>query len=126
MGAFDGIAYLSSPYSKYRSGHDQAWRDACKLSAHLICCGIKVYSPIAMTHGIAVHGALDLLDHAIWLPFDEAMMEASSVLIVAHLEGWNESIGIAHEVKFFEERGRPIYDLDPRSFDMTCRRMPCK
>lgn len=119
-----GIAYLATPYSRYRPGQVQAHKDACKIAAHLVCAGIKVYSPIAHTHPIAVHGALDLLDHAIWLPFDEAMMEASSVLIVAHLEGWNESIGIAHEVKFFEERGRPIYDLDPRSLMMTCRRAP--
>lgn len=116
-----GIAYLATPYSKFKPDPAAAFRAACKIAAHLVCAGIKVYSPIAHTHPIAVHGALDLLDHAIWLPFDEAMMEASSVLIVAHLEGWNESIGIAHEVKFFEERGRPIYDLDPRSLMMVRR-----
>lgn len=117
-----GIAYLATPYSRYRYGHVQAHKDACKLAAHLVCAGIKVFSPIAHTHPIAVHGALDLLDHAIWLPLDEAMMEAAAVLIVAHMEGWDESSGVAHEVKFFEMRGKPIYDLDPRSLMMVRRR----
>lgn len=121
-----GIAYLATPYSRYpNGGPSAAFKDACKIAAHLVCAGIKVYSPIAHTHPIAVHGALDLLNHAIWLPFDEAMMEVSSVLIVAQMDGWEDSVGIAHEVKFFEERNRPIYDLDPRSLEMTLRPGGC-
>lgn len=119
------LAYLATPYSRYKGGPDQAFKDAAKLAAHLLCAGLKVYSPICHTHPIAVFGALDLLDHSIWLPFDEAMMEAAGVLIVAHLDGWDESFGIAHEVKFFEAAGKPIYDLDPRTLQMVRRPDPC-
>lgn len=118
-----GIAYLATPYTRYKGGNiERAFKDACKIAAHLLCAGVKVYSPIAHTHPIAIFGALDALDHAIWLPFDEAIMEVSSVLIVAHMDGWDESRGIEHEVKFFEDAGKPIYDLDPKTMVMTRRR----
>lgn len=119
-----GIAYLATPYTRYQGGNIQrAFEDAAKIAARLLIAGIKVYSPICHTHPIAIFGALDALDHAIWLPFDEAMMEVSSVLIVAHMSGWEESSGIEHEVKFFEDAGKPIYDLDPQTLRMDRRPM---
>lgn len=116
-----GIAYLATPYSRYKPNIDAAFRDAAKLAGHLLCAGLKIYSPICHTHPIAIYGALDALDHSIWLPFDEAMMDAAHVLIVAHMEGWDESRGIAHEIKFFEDAGKPIFDLDPKTMIMTRR-----
>jgi hypothetical protein len=115
------LCYLATPYTRYKGGPDQAFKDAAKLAAHLLCAGLKVYSPICHTHPIAVFGALDALDHSIWLPFDEAMMAAAGTLIVAHLDGWEESFGIAHEVKFFEDAGKPIFDLDPKTLILVRR-----
>lgn len=117
-----GLAYLATPYTRYKGGIEQAFRDAAKLAAQLMRAGIKVYSPIAHTHPLAIHGNIDPLDHSIWLPFDHAMMRAADVLIVAHMDGWQKSKGIAHEVAFFEECRKPIFDLDPRSLVMTRRK----
>lgn len=116
------LAYLATPYSKYEPGIEQAFIDAAKLAALLLRAGMKVYSPIAHTHPLAVHGNIDPLDHAIWMPFDEAMMTAADVLLVAHMQGWQESFGIAHEIKFFEDAGKPIFDLDPKTLVMTKRK----
>ena len=116
------FAYLATPYTKYKPGIEQAFIDAAKLAAMLIRAGMKVYSPITHCHAIAVHGNLDPLDHSIWLPLDEAMMNACSVLIVAHMEGWQESYGVAEEIKFFEAAGKPIFDLDPKTLVMTRRK----
>ena len=118
------LAYLASPYTRYRLGPVVAFQDVCKLSARLLIAGVNCYSPIVQTHYIAIHGALDALDHSIWLPFDEAMMAAADVLIVAHLEGWDESFGIEHEIKFFEDAGKPIFDLDPHTLIMARRPDP--
>lgn len=116
------LCYLATPYSKYMGGNlDRAFVDASKLAALLLVAGVKVYSPIAHTHPLAMHGNLDPLDHDIWLPFDEAMMHAATVLIVAHMEGWRESKGIAHEIAFFRRRDKPIFDLDPDTLTMTRR-----
>lgn len=119
------LAYLATPYSKYQGGNlELAFRDASKLAAQLMLAGLKVYSPIAHTHPLAVYGFVDPLDHDIWLPFDEAMMTAADVLIVAHMDGWQASRGIAHEIEFFERAAKPIFDLDPLTLRMTKRRGP--
>lgn len=117
------LAYLATPYSKYKPGIEQAFIDAAKLAALLMRAGVNVYSPITHTHPIAIHGQIDPFDHAIWMPFDEAMMTAADVLLVAHMQGWQESFGIAHEIKFFEDAGKPIFDLDPQTLVMTKRKV---
>lgn len=117
----ESLCYLATVYSKHKEGLDAAYIDAARIAAKLLVAGIKVYSPIAHTHPLAVYGGLDPLDHAIWLPFDEAMMNAADILIVAQMDGWEVSKGIAHEIKFFETRGKPIYDLDPATMVMAKR-----
>lgn len=112
------LAYLATPYTKYADGIEQAFIDAAKLAARLLVSGIKVYSPIAHTHPLAIYGELDPLDHAIWMPFDEAMMDAASVLIVAQMDGWDRSKGVLHEIEFFHARQKPIFGLMPESLIM--------
>ena len=115
------LCYLASPYSKYPSGHVQAFIDVSRIAAELMRAGIKVYSPICHSHPIATFGHIDPLAHAICLPFEERFMEIATVLIVARMPGWAESFGIAHEIEFFERRDRPIYDLNPDTMVMTRR-----
>lgn len=105
------LAYLATPYSRYPAGPVSAFIDAATLAARLLRAGVNAYSPIAHTHPLAVYGNLDQFDHSIWLPFDELMMSRCDTLIVAHMEGWQESKGIAHEVAFFERAMKPIFDL---------------
>lgn len=118
----DTLAYLATPYSKYPLGIEQAFVDAAKLAAKLLQSGLRVYSPIAHTHPLAIHGNIDPLDHEIWMPFDEAMMKACDVLIVAHMAGWSTSKGIDIEVKYFQKMKRPIFDLYPETMKMRKRR----
>jgi hypothetical protein len=102
------LLYLASPYSRYAAGIDAAFVEACRITASLISRGYSVYSPIAHTHPVALHGALDPLDHSIWLPFNAAMMHASSGLIVSLLPGWDSSTGVQHEIDYFAQAGKPI------------------
>ena len=118
----DALCYLATPYSKYAAGIDRAFIDAAKLAALLLRAGLKVYSPIAHTHPLAIHGKLDPFDHSTWLPFDHAMMKACDVLLVAHMDGWQESHGIAEEIKYFAAAGKPIFDLDPQTLVMAKRK----
>jgi hypothetical protein len=106
------LVYLATPYTKYRDGIDCAFRDSAALAAQLLKLGIKVYSPIAHCHPIALYGELNPLDHSVWIPFDEAMMTAADVLLVAQLDGWRESYGINHEIQFFKAAGKPVFYLD--------------
>ena len=109
------LIYLATPYSKYPGGLQKAFEDASKLAARLLVNHIKVYSPIAHTHPIAIYGELNPLDHSIWLPFDEAIMRVSQALLVAEMEGWKESYGVYQEIKIFTRDGKPVHYLNPNS-----------
>lgn len=107
------LCYLATPYTKYRAGINTAFAEAARIAALLLTTGVRVYSPIAHTHPLAIYGNLDPLDHSIWLPFDEAMMDAADCLIVARMDGWEESYGIKHEIEFFARDSKPIVHIDP-------------
>jgi nucleoside 2-deoxyribosyltransferase len=114
------LYYLATPYSKYDRGIDLAFEHAAWLAAQLLKAGHRVYSPIAHTHPLAIYGKLDRLDHSIWLPFDQAMMDACDEMLVAHMPGWTKSKGVAHEIDYFIAAGKPVYHLDPHTLKM-CR-----
>lgn len=112
------LIYVGTPYSKWADGLDAAFVEASKLTARLMQAGLKVYSPIAHTHPLAVHGNIDPLDHSIWLPFDGAMMDKADAMIVAMMEGWETSKGVRHEIEVFTEAGKPVFFLNPADLSL--------
>lgn len=110
-----GLVYIASPYSRYADGIESAFVEICRITARLIQDGVMAYSPIAHTHPIAIHGNINPLDHALWLSFDEAMMTACNVCLVAEMDGWRDSIGVAHEIAWFSAANKPVLYLNPRS-----------
>jgi hypothetical protein len=105
--------YLSSPYSKYPRGIVQAHADVCREAARLIRLGLPIFSPIAHSYAIAIHGGLNPFDHEIWLPADQPMMDAAYGLIVSKMEGWDMSYGLRYEIDTFYGVGKPIVYLSP-------------
>jgi len=115
------IAYLATPYTRFPRGIEAAFKEACQLTARLVKTGIAVYSPIVNGHPLAIHGNIDPLDQEFWGKFNVPMLYVCRTLIVAHMDGWEASTGIAEEIRFFEERGRSIFDLDVRTLLMVNR-----
>lgn len=113
------LIYLASPYSKYPAGIEAAFQDISALAGKLLVDGFKVYSPIAHTHPIAVHGKLDAYDHNIWMPFDQAIMNVCDAMIVATMDTWDKSFGIGEEIKYFKKADKPIYYLNPETLEIT-------
>lgn len=113
------LVYLATPYSKYPTGIEMAFRDAAALTGKLLAAGVRAYSPIAHTHPIAIHSGLDPYDHAIWLPFDSAIMGKADTLLVAKMATWEQSYGIAHEMSVFREAKKPIFYLDPETLTVS-------
>lgn len=99
---------MATPYSKYPTGIMAAFADACVAAGALLTRGELVYSPIAHTHPIAVNANIDPLNHAIWLPFDAAMIARCDGCIVVMMPGWRESFGIAHELSEFAKANKPV------------------
>jgi hypothetical protein len=105
--------YLASPYSKFPDGLQAAFEVVSANAALLIQHKVPVYSPIAHTHPIAVHGGMDPLDHSIWLPADLPLMRAAMGLIVCKMATWEKSYGIGEEIKEFTALGLPIIYMEP-------------
>lgn len=103
------LVYLASPYSKYPAGHTVAFRHVSRAAGRLITNGVHCYSPIAHTHPIAVHGKCDKLDHKIWLPLDMKIAAVCDALLIADMEGWEDSYGVTFEVDMFLDTNRPVY-----------------
>lgn len=109
----DTFWYLATPYSKYPSGHRNAFYAAAKQASILVRAGIPVYCPIAHTHPVAMYGGMDPFDHSIWLPADEPFMRVAHGLIVCKMSGWDVSFGIGEEIKFFAAASKPIIYMTP-------------
>jgi hypothetical protein len=107
------LHYLASPYSRFAGGLDAAYRLACEQTALLIRAGVPVVSPIAATHGVALHGGIDALDHAFWLAADVPLMEACTGLIMLQAPGWALSEGMRIEREAFHAAGKPIIWMTP-------------
>lgn len=116
------LVYLATPYSKFPGGIQAAFIDAACIAARLLRAGVKVYSPITHTHPIAILGMIDPLDHAIWLPFDQSMMNKADALCIAMMDSWEISKGIAHEIDYFLTHDKPIFHLDPTNLLITAPR----
>jgi hypothetical protein len=110
------LVYLASPYSLYPHGLDRACDDVCEVAGHLISAGVRVFSPVAHSHPIAMASGIDPLDQVTWLELDEAIAPSCGALVVAELEGWDKSDGVAKEIKWFATR--PIYYLNPKTMEL--------
>jgi len=112
------LIYMGTPYTRYPAGLQVAFEQSAKLAGRLIRNGVRVYSPIAHCHPIAIYGDLNPIDHSIWIPLNESMMRASNALLVAEMEGWKDSIGVQQEIGIFERDGKPVYYINPNSLDI--------
>jgi hypothetical protein len=108
----EGFWYIATPYSGYPEGIDAAYEEACKAGAYLIRHGVKVFVPIAHTHPLAVIGSLDPFDHSLWMAQDEPFVDEAKGLIVVMMESWEQSRGIAEEIRKFREQGKPIIYME--------------
>lgn len=105
--------YVATPYTNFSAGRTAAFIMACRVTAELARAGLEVYSPIAHSHPVAVHGGLDAVDHEFWVRFDKPMVDRCDGLIVVTMEDWARSRGVTHEIREFERVGKPVNYWDP-------------
>lgn len=113
-----GYWYLASPYSKYEGGPWMAWTDISRIAMRLTHLGIVVYAPISHSHSLHVFQALTepTVD---WLKIDKHFVDLSHGLIICAMDGWDQSSGVAKEIGWFKESGKPMYLMDPYTLDYS-------
>lgn len=85
---------------------------ACEAAGKLMSRGEVVISAIAHSHPIAVRVGLPK-DWEYWKRFDTEILSKCGRLLVLKLEGWQESKGVAEEIKIAQELGLPVEYMEP-------------
>ena len=99
--------YLASPYTGTEAQQIGRYRRACQAAADIIRLGHNVFSPIAHSHGIAVHGGLKG-DHSTWKEQNAGWIEWCDELWVLTIDGWDGSIGIEWEMEMARIMGKRV------------------
>ena len=115
------LIYLACPYSvggppkalmKYRA------RMATYVTGKLIQRGYVVFSPL--THNDPIEEMFDLpKDWSFWCRFDSVFLLKCTRVLVLMLEGWEESVGIADEIRLAEKHVIPVEYVKLSDFDAT-------
>ena len=91
------MIYLASPYSHPDADvRRDRFEAACRVAAGMMRAGDLVFSPIAHSHPIAVHGGLPL-DWEFWKPWDRWALAHCDRFAILTLDGWQESRGVTAE-----------------------------
>ena len=100
--------YLISPYSH----EDECVRvgrydEAVSATARLIKKGYIVFSPIVHCHPLSLRYNLPG-DHKFWEAYNQTFIEWAEVGIVLDISGWQASLGVAAEIRSFNELRKPV------------------
>lgn len=102
------MIYLACPYSHPLDGVRKARFSAANIAAaRLMAEGHVVYSAISMSHPIAVENGLGL-DWDYWRPNDVYFIGICDKLVVLKYPGWEESEGVASEVRLAKSTGKVV------------------
>lgn len=105
------LFYLASPYSGYAEGMHQAAEHAARVTNLLLDRGLIVLSPIVHGHHVDLW-SLAPKSHQFWMRQCLTLLPRCGGLIVAALNGWDKSEGVAREIELAVSRKIPIFYLD--------------
>ncbi len=115
--------YLASPYSHPNEEvREKRYDEICVITARMIKYDSKVipFSPIVYSH--VLESEYTATPEIGWVDFDLELLKLFDILCVVMLDGWNESKGIAAEIKHALENDIPIIYLDPDVFFVLSRK----
>jgi hypothetical protein len=101
------MIYLASPYSHPNPAvREQRFQDACRATVDLLRAGHVVFSPIVHSHPLVQHGLTT--DWSWWETIDREHLGRYDEVVVLMLDGWQESIGVAAEIRIAEQLGMRV------------------
>ena len=110
--------YLATPYSLYDKGLNAAFKESSRIAGLLAQRGINVFCPIALAHPMSAFSGIDPKDHDFWMARDEPWMEVCEALVVARMQGWQNSRGVGAEIDIFEKADKPVFFLNPVTMEL--------
>ena len=100
--------YLASPYSHEDGSIEQARHEhTLSSTARLIELGLFVFSPIVYCRELAREFSLPG-DFDYWKAFNWTWITWSDQLWIDLQPGWDESVGIQHELVFADAQKKPV------------------
>lgn len=107
------LTFVSSPYSSpNRRLVGKRVHEVSKYCAEQIEKGNNLFSPIAYGSMLLDHYELES-NWTFWQGFCETMLLKSDKMTVLMLDGWENSEGVAGEIKFAKEHNIPIEYIKP-------------
>lgn len=119
------LCYLGSPFTNYPHGHHRAVIDIARIAAQLLSSGVRLFCPVVHSAPLVWidDSPLDPNDGKLWADINAPFLRVCDLLIVAQLDGWEESGGLKAEIAAFEQaRIKDIWDLDPKTLVMRRRK----
>lgn len=104
----DQIIYLASPYTHADpTVRSMRFLAACRAAAEMMRDGMIVYSPIAHSHPIALWNDMPV-EWKFWRRQCLAMLFQCDAMVILTLDGWEQSVGVAAEIKSATDWQIPI------------------
>lgn len=102
------MIYLAQPYTHKRSDVVHArFKIGEFMTWHYMKAGEHIFSPIVMCHKISKLYEMPT-DFAFWMEYDYDIIRSSKEVRVLQLPNWQDSVGVAAEIKFALENNIPI------------------
>lgn len=109
----NSLIYLASPYSHPDLNvRKERFRIANQVAGRLLNAGHFVFSPISMSHPVAMDASLPG-DWQFWKAFDTAMLARCQKVVVIDIEGTSTSVGVQAEIAIAKDFGIPVEYLKP-------------
>lgn len=106
------MLYLASPYSHPDPNvREQRFHEACRVSAALLSLGLNVFSPIAHSHPMVQFGLPT--NWEFWAQLDRDFLNRCDLLAVLTMPGWQDSRGVAAEMKLAAELHKQVVSISP-------------
>jgi Domain of unknown function (DUF5664)/Domain of unknown function (DUF1937) len=109
----EGYWYIATPYTKFAGGLDEAYCQARDCTVAIRAAGVTCFCPILHGHEICMFADVSKTDYDIWIPFNRQWIDRAHGMVIVQMEGWQDSFGVAEEIKLFVAAGKPIFLLDP-------------